>query len=520
MKNIDRVYSSISKGLVIISGTALLSCSSFLEETPSAILTEANFYQSTTDAISAVDAIYASVQSGNGGWYFGDFYSTTDVNTDDMFTDPSVGNATWQAWSQLNINAEIGQIDNVWNQHYITIGRSNAVIDLVSDDIDIKDRLVGEAKFFRALAYFNLVRYFGDVPVTTSIIKNLDDAFLIAAKRSPSVEVYELIEQDLMDAAAALPDQWSGGDLGRVTSGSAYGLLAKVYLTWAGYPLQDASKYALAADMASELVNNRSTYGYGLEENYLDAFRTNVGKESLFEAQMKSGIGVSQGGSLAGIATFPRNLTGILGANYRGNALFRPTPDLVNSFDPQDLRYQTGMFTSLSNPDGATASFDPHVFKYIEVEDILEQGLVLNDGGVNTKVLRFADILLIYAEALNEVNNGPTAPAFSAINEVRSRAGLEALSGLSYADFQEAVYRERRWELFGEGHRWFDLVRQNRYVSTMEDFKSTFQDFPNPATTSTFEIKKNIQPYYILMPIPQSQINILESDGDLQNPGY
>ncbi|WP_162633325.1 RagB/SusD family nutrient uptake outer membrane protein [Echinicola strongylocentroti] len=520
MKYIERVYSTITKGLVIMSGVALFSCSSFLEETPTAILTDANFYQTTTDAISAVDAIYASVQSGNSGWYFGNFYMTTDVNTDDMFTDPNVGNATWQAWSQLNINSEIDHIGAVWNQHYITIGRANAVIELVAEDIDIRDRLVAEAKFFRALAYFDLVRFFGDVPVTTSLIKDLDDAFVIAAERTASVDVYEQIEQDLMDAAAVLPDQWSGGDLGRVTAGSAYGLLAKVYLTWAGQPLNDASKYALAVEMADEVVNNRAAYGYGLEENYLDAFRTNVGKESLFEAQMKSGIGVSQGGSLAGITTLPRNLSGILGSNYRGNGLLRPTPDLVKAFDPEDQRYQTGMFSSLSNPDGATATFDPHVFKYIEVEDILYQGLVLNDGGVNTKVLRFADVLLMYAEALNEVNNGPTAPAYDAINEVRNRAGLDDLSALDYNGFKEAVYKERRLELFGEGHRWFDLVRQGRYVSTLEGFSNTLQDFPDPATTSTFIIEKNIQPYYTLMPIPQAHINILETDKDLQNPGY
>lgn len=515
------IISWIKIGLLLISIMLLsVSCSDFLEENPEGVLTDANFYKTQTDAISAVDAIYASVQSGNSGWYFGNFYMTTDVNTDDMFTDPGVGNATWQAWSKLNINSITGQTITVWNQHYKTIGRANAVIDLVSTDIDIRDRLVGEAKFFRALAYFDLVRYFGDVPVSTSVVTSLDDAFTIASTRMPSTEIYQLIEQDLLDAENVLPNTWSGADYGRVTAGSVKGLLAKVYLTWAGNPINDTSKYQLAADKAGEVINNRATYGYGLEDNYLDAFRVNVGKESLFEAQMISGIGVSNGGSLAGITTMPRNLTGTLGSNYRGNALMRPTPDLINAFDPTDLRLQTGIFTSLSNPDGATANFDPHVFKYIEVEDILEQGLLLNDGGINTKVLRFADILLIYAEALNEADNGPSGVAYEAINEVRDRAGLANLSGLDYSSFQEAVYLERRLELFGEGHRWFDLVRQGKYISTLQAFSNTLQDFPSPATTSTFVIEKNIKTHYNLLPIPQAQLDILDTDLDLQNPEY
>ena len=518
MKNTTNINTIIAIGLIVLLSLTFSSCDEFLEEVPDSVLTEANFYNTEADAASAVDALYASVQSGNSGWYYGNFYATTDVNTDDMFSDPGVGSALWQAWSKLNIHSEIDQIGTVWNQHYITIGRANAVLEYVSEDLAIRDVAVGQAKFFRALAYFDLVRYFGDVPVTTSIITSLDDAFTIAGNRVASTEIYELIEQDLLDAEELLPDNWTGKDYGRVTAGSAKGMLAKVYLTWAGNPLNDESKYQLAADKAGEVVNQRSKYGYGLESNYLDAFVNNVGQESLFEAQMLSGIGVGQGGTLAGIATMPRNLASILGSNYRGNALVRPTPDLVKAFDADDLRYQTGMFTSLSS-DMGTATFDPHVFKYIET-DLLEQGLVLNDGGRNTKVLRFADVLLIYAEALNEVESSPSSDAYAAINEVRNRAGLENLSGLDKNSFREAVYLERRLELFAEGHRWFDLVRQGRYVSTMQDFSNTLQDFPDPATSSTYVIEKNIQSHFILMPIPQSQLDILELDEDIQNPGY
>jgi hypothetical protein len=519
MKNTTNIFAIKIFGLIALISLIFTSCEDFLEEVPNSILTEANFYNTEDDAASAVDALYASVQSGNSGWYYGNFYATTDDNTDDMFVDPEVGNATWQAWGRLNINSEIGQIGTVWNEHYITIGRSNAVLEYVSTDLEIRDVAVGQAKFFRALAYFDLVRYFGDVPVTTSVITSLDDAFTIAGERVSSSAVYELIEQDLLDAEDLLPDVWTGDDYGRVTAGSAKGMLAKVYLTWAGNPVNDQSKYQLAADKAGEVVNEASKYGYGLETNYMDAFINNVGQESLFEAQMLSGIGVGQGGTLAGITTMPRNLASILGTNYRGNALMRPTPDLVKAFSSEDLRYQTGMFTSLSS-DMGTAYFDPHVFKYIEVEDILEQGLVLNDGGRNTKVLRFADMLLIYAEAINEVGSSPSSEAYTAINKVRNRAGLEDLSGLDKDGFREAVYLERRLELFGEGHRWFDLVRQGRYVSTLQVFSNTLQDFPDPATSSTFVIEKNIQSHFVLMPIPQTQINILELESDIQNPGY
>ena len=234
---------------------------------------------------------------------------------------------------------------------------------------------------------------------------------------------------------------------------------------------------------------------------------------------MISGIGVGLGGSLAGIATMPRNLTAILGSNYRGNALMRPTPDLVKAFNPTDLRYKTGMFSSMTNAKG-TVKFDPHVFKFIEVAEILDRGLTLNDGGINTKVLRFADVLLIYAETLNEVNSAPTDAAYGAINEVRKRAGLINLTGLDKDTFRKAVYLERRLELFGEGHRWFDLIRQGKYISTMQNFHNTLRDFPNPATTSTFVIEKNIQSHFTLMPIPKGQLDILKLDVKIQNPGY
>ncbi|MFK5972522.1 MAG: RagB/SusD family nutrient uptake outer membrane protein [Flavobacteriaceae bacterium] len=517
MKFFNNIYIGCSVSILLLT---LFSCSDdFLEETPTAILTEANFYQTEADAISATNAIYASIQSGNSGWYGNIVMAMTDITTDDSYTDFTVGNQAWQGWSRLNITSQSAFVPAVWNHHYRTIARTNAVIDNVSESLEIRGRLVAEAKFFRGLAYFDLVRLFGDVPVITSVVKDLDEAFLIASDRRPSVEVYELIESDLLAAEQVLPPIWAGADAGRATSGAAKGLLAKVYLTWAGNPLNDTSKYQLAANKAKEVIDGRGTYGYDLEDNYIDAFRNDLSKESLIEIQMRAGLGVQRGGSLLGIATFKRSVSGILGANYRGNALVRPTPDLVNAYDPSDLRLvDNALFTSISNTSGDTATFDAHYFKWIDV-DLLHQGLVLNDGEVNTKVLRFSDVLLIYAEALNELGT-PTQAAYDAINEVRTRAGLVDLSSLDQSSFREAVYLERRLELCNEFNRWFDLVRWGRYISTMQAFNDTEADFPNPQTTSVFAIEKNIKSHYILWPIPQEQIDILETDVNIQNPGY
>lgn len=514
MKNFNIKY----KSLLALTLLMLFSCEDFLEEEPVDRLTEANFYQTEADAISAVNALYASVQSGNNG-YGNNFFAVTELTTDDSYTDFGVGSALWQSWSRLNITSQLGFTSTIWDQHYKTIARANAVIENVSESLEIRDRLLGEAKFFRAWAYFDLVRLFGDVPLVTNVVKNLDDAFDIASERVSSAEVYELIEADLLEAEAVLPSTWSGSDAGRATSGSAKGLLAKVYLTWAGAPLNNTSKYQLAADKAEEVIDNRAEYGYELEDNYIEAFSNELSKESLFEIQMIAGLGVGQGGTLLGIMVFPRNQTGVLGANYRGNALIRPTPDLVNAYDPTDLRLTNGaLFSSISNTAGDISTFDAHYFKWVDV-DLLEQGLVLNDGEVNTKVLRFSDILLIYAEALNELGS-PTQAAYDAINEVRTRAGLGNLSGLDQNSFREAVYLERRLELCNEGNRWFDLVRWGRYISTMEAFSNTEADFPNPQTTSNFVIEKNVQSHFTLMPIPQTQIDILLTDENIQNEGY
>lgn len=515
-----KVYNIKHLGILIFSMILCFSCEEFLEENPEGVLTVSNFYNTEADAISAINAVYASVQSGNRGW--GDFMlAVGDVNTDDSFTDPGVGNASWQAFSRLNIDPLTGFNNLVWNNRYKTIARANLVINNTSPDLDVRDRVVAEAKFFRAWAYFDLVRFYGDVPFTIDPISTDVEAFEIASVRTPSVEIYNQMEQDLLDAEAVLPATWSGGNAGRASSGAAKGMLAKVYLTWAGAPLNDTSKFQLAADKAAEVVNGSGTFGYALEEVYIDAFQTKLSEESLFQIQGIAGLGVLQGGSLLGITTFPRGLGGILGANWRGNALSRPTPDLVKAFEPEDLRLQTGIFSTISNGDGVEGNFDPHYYKYVEL-DFLLAGFVMNDGDVNQQVLRYADVLLMYAEALNEVGS-PTQAAYDAINEVRDRAGLTPLSGLDQSSFREAVYLERRLELFAEGGRRFDLIRWGRYVSTMETFRDaqiTVQDFPNPATETTTLIEKNIQPHHVLLPIPQGGLDILLTDENLQNPGY
>lgn len=491
-----RLYKYIVASLLF---GAMMSCESFLEEEPFSFLSEGNFYQTQADAISATDVIYASIATGNTGWYWQRFLMASDLATDDAYADPGVGNRGFQEASRITYLPNNTVVNSVWLDHFQTIQYCNVVITKVNDELSISERLKGEAKFVRALSYFNLVRLYGPVPLFSTPTESLDGIF--EGGRNSIEEIYAQVEQDLIDAEAALPTDYSAAEKGRPTSGAAATLLAKVYLTMAGEPLNDASKYQLAANKAQQVINSGQ---YALTPNYQDAFLNEFSIESIFEVVYKTGLGAGGGGegSLLGINTFPRNARNI----SRGNAILRPTPDLYNSYLEGDNRREWGYFDTLAVGE-ETAAFDPHFFKWVE-SDLIEQGLVMNDGGRNFPVLRYADVLLMFAEASNEANNGPNADALNAINEVRQRAGIAPLtSGVSYQDFQTAVWQERRWELFCEGHRWFDLKRTGRLIDKLQGVNDAFAD-----------IEKSVESKHTLWPIPQREIDII--DGLQQNPGW
>jgi hypothetical protein len=355
-------------------------------------------------------------------------------------------------------------------------------------DSATRERAVGEARFLRGLFYFNLVRLFGEVPIITAPVSaSLTDEEIYLAK-SPVSAVYARIIEDITIAAERLPLKYtSANDKGRATRGAAWGLLSKVYLT--------TSDWANASLYASKVIDSKQ---YSLNADYISNFKeaNKNGKESVFEVQFyKKANSENSQMVIAGLPSIP----GLFAA---GTETMLPTTDLLNSFETGDHRKEVTFFSSYW-----FYTFEPHIWKYWD-QDAYKPAAT-TQSGADFFVMRFSEILLIYAEALNEINSGPTAESFTAINMVRARARngkndvLPDLAGLDHDAFKQAVLNERRHEFVSEGHRWYDLVRTGTLIESVKRAKG---DVANPTTVN------------YVFPIPQRE---LDNNRNLkQNEGY
>jgi hypothetical protein len=416
-------------------------------------------------------------------------------------------------WSNFNTTTDNPGVANIWSAHYAGILRANIVIDKVPGiaavDETRKGQIVGQAQFLRGLYYFNLVRLFGDVPLTTKPQVSGDD---LKVPRTAVTAVYEQIIADLSAAETALPLAWSGEDLGRATRGAAKALLAKVYLT--------QQQWSLAAAKAREVIDLAV---YALQPDYAANFDPNTenGAESVFEVQYHSGSNgwmESSEGNVRSEFMAPRQ-SGI--TPWGGFGWNQPTAEFVSGYEPGDKRKAVTVFsegdtyepggTYKNSADGGkvyrynkSISYTGHnVRKYLT-------GLVNSfgtDSPMNTPVIRYADVLLMYAEALNEL--GQSAAAEPYLNQVRARAGLPPVSGLGVDAFRDKVLHERRMELAFEGEWWFDLVRTGRAIPFLRALGN-----PDPYGVA----RGNIQPKHLLFPIPQGERDI--NPNLTQNEGY
>jgi starch-binding outer membrane protein, SusD/RagB family len=465
-----------------------------------------NYYKTETEVVTAVNAIYTPLSAIYSGaaWHLGDIMSD-DADLGGGGGGDGAETAELDNFSMTSFNPII-QI--MWAQCYFGILRANLVVEktplVAVMNPTIRNRSLGEAKYLRALYYFHLVRLFGDVPLYTNAITAEESSTIT---RSPKAQVYAQIIADLKSAETLLPNTTTGDNKGRATAGSAKGLLASVYLT-----LGDKVN---AAAKAKEVIDNAATYGYGLWTDYADNFKlaTENGKESLFEVQYRSGGGTfSIYGAGTGINTFygPRFQFIVPEGGYGFTV---PTRNFVDQYEKTGAAYNTiidkrrnrsiwipgDTYLTYVQPTSLVGSpFGFNTKKYfIPVDD------PLGDAGqwrsaLNVPIMRYAEVLLIHAEAA-----GPTVGKPSA-DLVRARAGLSPMaSGLSDAAWLDAIYKERRLELGFEMHRWYDLLRHpnaNYFITTM-----------------TAAGKTNISAKHRYMPIPQSErdknANLTQNDG-------
>lgn len=471
----------------VISGLLLVSCKKeFLDLAPVSNANAQAFYQTQQDIDVAVNAAYATLQLD--GQYRYAYWQFSEVRSDNTINWDGAGNFPDAEIDQFKEGSSNAIITAAWVDGFRGILLCNVVLDRigpVSMDKAIKESYTGQVKFLRALIYFNMVRVFGDLPLVTTETKTVEEGY--AQKRMPVADIYVQIIKDLLDAEQLLPASQTGVNTGRASKGSAKGLLGKVYLT--------TKDYTSAATKLKEVIDLGT---YKLLTSYADLWKTTNPNsiESLFEVQFKKG-GTNTGSNYNNQFA-PRNsglaVTQVGFAHGRNT----PTADISKAYETGDARKSASMAESYVSETGQTVN-ERYTVKF------RDKPFVDGDADNHWPVLRYADVLLMYAEALNEKNSGPGTEALKYFNDVRARAGLLPLATIiDKNSFSLAIEHERQVELAFEGHRWFDLLRTGRAAQVLNTH------FNNTIT---------VKPYQLLFPVPQSQVNV-NPTGIPQNPGY
>lgn len=489
-------------------GLASFSCENALQEKVFSFIAPENFYRSSIDAQIALNGVYDGLQLPH---IYDRWYLIGDMGSDDTFTGEFRGNLPRIQLDEFTVDPENVVVRDRFENSYIAINRANAVIARVPNiqmNQAERENIVNQARFIRALLYFDLVQLFGPVPL------KLEETTSLADVGSPRVEVARIYNE------AILPDLQAAENLpvtqpnqGAATRGAAKALLARVHLALAGNN-SGSPHWAMARDKAKEVMDLGV---HGLLNSYSDVFQlqNQNSREHLFSAQFSSLQG-EQGPAITQIFFMPRGVNAVPGTGFGVN---EPTFDIVNAFEPNDQRFRVAFLHEMRLVNGGTNHYAPtgncagspspcfprpYIGKFYEPAPPV--------GNLNYPILRYSDVLLMYAEAANEAENGPSLQAYSAINQVRRRAGLPDLPlGLGRDGFRESVRKERRVELCFEGIRRYDLVRWGILLPAM---RAHFQRYyPNLAG--------NVQEHEVLLPIPQREIDLNPalSIAD-QNPGY
>lgn len=476
---------------IVLSSFIMSSCTD-MDLIPESNLSPENFFKSEEDANASLYGTY-SVFTGNDIYnQFWEVLQSQGTDDSEWGGGRTTNNLDKNALDKFEFDGNTNLVYSVWIQHYVAINRSNFAIENITkmsgDQISdgVKSRLVGEAKFLRALAYFNLVRVYGGVPLVLKQTTQLDG---LEVSRNTVDECYEQIISDLQEAKATLPSigQLPEGYLGRATKGSATALLAKVYLT--------REDYQNVVKETAEVMQ----MGYKLWDNYADNFdlEKENGQESIFEIQYK------------------RNTPGVAGSNYSG--FYRPpfvningwvgygdnpvTRNHYECYEEGDLRRDVNvrLYTIEEYPNMSTNyEFPCYVNKF---QDLSPLAIRSQGSENNYPLLRYSDVYLMRAEALNALNPSD-AEAYNCLNIVRRRAfglnmnetsAIDIKAGLSKEEFMDVILLERRREFAFEGQRRFDLLRTHKLKEAMMA--------QNPVIGAVVEEK------HYLLPIPVTEMD-------------
>ena len=470
---------------IALLGFSFSSCSDFLEQNPQTDLSENDFYKTADEILSAVNGAYSSLQEGD---IYGNWYVFGEIPSDNTRNQLSGSVTTQNEFDQFYIDTQNSMIANFWKAAYKVINRTNTIlgrIDGIEINTELANRYKLECKFIRALMYFNLVRVYGDVPL---VLKEISISESYDILREPKENVYNQIIADLKEAQD-LPVSYSTAEDGRATQGAAKALLANVYMT--------LHKYAEAETILAEIINSGR---YSLLENTpgslnIDGYKNvfspvnHNSKEGIFEIQFLKG-GYGEGSNYANNFAPENSGTNVVAVGGTGGNNI-PEMDIYNAYEEGDLRrdfsMSLGYYDNRKNNEWVESRYVCK-FMYVPYQN--------NDASNNYPVIRYADVILMYAEALNQ--NGKTAEACKYLNMTRRRGfGYQTtetspvdLQTTDKAQFALMVEQERRVELAFENHRWFDLIRTGRAVEVMR--------------SKGFSLNET----NLICPIPQKQIDV------------
>jgi len=500
--------------LLALALLSLTACTT-LVETPESFISPDQFYKTSSDAVAAVNAIYYPLVDNKVGaqpMYNRLFDTGLDFMTDDLDAGPGSPNAEVRALAKLNQASTNLRVQQIWTENYEGINKANIALEKIPGiDMDkkLKNRLLGESYFLRAFYYFILVRLYGDVPLLLTDQTNLTITEL-QVPRAPKDTVYAQIIADLVQSAS-LFKTGSTGEAGRTTEGAAKSLLSKVYLT--------QRDWANSVKSAEDVING--SYGYALLDDYSQVFLPAYknGKEHIFSAQIK-GSTISTG-HLVTSSDIESGVPGLKGSYGNQLAFYTVGADkfysLYKMYNSKDKRKRVSFVTYYTSPTNgkkyATINAPGDSVPFIN-KNWDPNYASTGQSDANANILRFSEVLLIHAEAENELN-GPTAKAYTSINKIRKRAGINDLTaGLTQDQFRDSVYLERRLELVAEYHRYFDLIRE-----TGTEVTGVGPEGKGILIKALQKVgKTNVAPKHYLYPIPSDEI--ARNPKLTQNPGW
>jgi hypothetical protein len=477
---------------IVLVSIISFSCEDFLDLGPDNRINTQSFYKNQKDFEVALVGAYSTLQGLHGS----NLHLFAEMATDNAEIQLSNPTSNELQFDEINFTPSNTYANAYWSSCYSLITKCNTILSRIEgfNDINetVKKSIQGECMFLRSYAYFYLVRMFGEVTIVTEEFTSPNQVAAYDMSRKPVVDVYRLILDDLTNAESLLVPIVPS-NRGQVSIGAVKTLLAKIYLTQKEY-----AKAAAELEKVMTLKKADGSPAYKLEADYGKLFSegNDDNNESIFEIEFASG-NLGEGNNYAHHFYPLIQQMAVFKGNLLAGGRCVPTQSLMNAYEDGDKRKEVSVGDRIPLADG-TFTASTFCKKFVDYNVT-----ILSDGGVNFTEYRYADILLMYAEALNESDR---ADADTYLNEVRARAGLESKDRISKEDFRLVIEQERRVEFAYECHRWFDLVRTGRLKDVMNaHFESKGLGF-------------SVEDHEWLLPVPQTQRDI---DSNLsQNPGY